>query len=57
MKAFVIDVTHCFGDFWFEGLNVATYSLRIEAAGFVTRTINGINTEKDVNLGDMPLSH
>jgi Fe-S-cluster-containing dehydrogenase component len=48
--------TDGFGDFWFEGLKVATFSLKIEATGFVTRTINGINTEKDVNLGDMPLS-
>jgi ferredoxin len=44
-----------FGDFWFEGLSVGTYSLKIEANG-KSSTIDSINTEKDVNLGDVPLS-
>lgn len=47
--------TDGFGDFWFEGLKTATFSLKIEKDG-KTKTINSINTEKDVNLGDIPLS-
>ena len=47
--------TDGFGDFWFEGLKVGTFSLKIEAAG-KTKTIDAISTEKDVNLGDIALS-
>jgi hypothetical protein len=46
--------TDDFGDFWFEGLVVGTFSLKIESAG-KTKTIDSISTEKDVNLGDIPL--
>ena len=48
--------TDGFGDFWFEGLEVGTYSLKIEAKGFAAKTMDSISTEKDVNLGDIPLS-
>ena len=49
--------TDSFGDFWFEGLEEGTFSLKIEAAGFATKTIESISTEEaDVNLGDIPLS-
>jgi len=48
--------TDGFGNFWFEGLKVGTFSLKIEAAGFATWTKDSISTEKDVNLGDIPLS-
>lgn len=48
--------TDGFGDFWFEGLKVGTFSLKIEAAGFATWTKDSISTAKDVNLGDIPLS-
>jgi sulfite dehydrogenase (quinone) subunit SoeB len=44
-----------FGDFWFEGLKVGNYSLKIDAAG-KTKTMADISTEKDVNLGDIALS-
>jgi tetrathionate reductase subunit B len=47
--------TDGFGDFWFEGLKVGTFSVKIEAAG-KTKTIDAINTEKDVNLGDIALT-
>jgi Fe-S-cluster-containing dehydrogenase component len=47
--------TDGFGDFWFKDLKVDTFSLKIEAAG-KTKTISPISTEKDVNLGDIPLS-
>jgi len=47
--------TDGFGDFWFEGLKVGTYSVKIEAGG-KTKTIDKISTANDVNLGDIPLS-
>jgi len=47
--------TDGFGDFWFEKLKVGTFSLTIGNDG-KTKTIDSINTEKDVNLGDIPLS-
>jgi Fe-S-cluster-containing dehydrogenase component len=48
--------TDGFGDFCFNDLEVGEYSLKIEAKGFAAKTIQKINTEKDVNLGDIPLS-
>lgn len=47
--------TDDFGDFWFEGLAVGNFSLKIEAGG-KTKTIDAINTEKDINLGDIALA-
>ncbi len=47
--------TDRFGDFWFEGLEVGKYTLVIEKAGYKTHKIEGISTEKDVNLGDIEL--
>jgi tetrathionate reductase subunit B len=48
-------VTDGFGDFWFEGLKEGVYNLKIEAAGFAARSFDKLNTEKDINLGDIPL--
>ena len=48
-------ITDGFGDFWFEGLKVSDFSLKI-VKDEKTRIIGSINTEKDVNLGDIPLS-
>jgi hypothetical protein len=47
--------TDGFGDFWFEGLEVGTYSLEISAVGYAARTLGAISTEQYVNLGDVPL--
>ena len=47
--------TDGFGDFWFEGLRIGKFKLKIEAKGFEKRIIDDINTEKDINLGDIPL--
>ena len=44
--------TDGFGDFWFEKLKAGTFDLTIEANG-KSKTISGISTEKDVNLGDI----
>lgn len=51
----VVISTNGFGDFWFEGLPVGNYSLKINTDS-KTLTITDINTEKDVNLGDIPIS-
>jgi formate hydrogenlyase subunit 6/NADH:ubiquinone oxidoreductase subunit I len=48
--------TDGFGDFWFKNLEIGKFSLEIKAHGFASKSIPGINTEKDVNLGDIPLS-
>jgi len=48
--------TDGFGDFWFHGLADGTYSLKIEAKGFAAKSFDKISTEKDVNLGDIPLA-
>jgi len=46
--------TDGFGDFWFEGLKEGNFSLKI-AKGKKTKTFKSISTEKDVNLGDIPM--
>lgn len=45
-----------FGDFWFENLEVGTYSLTIEKDGYYAKKIDSISTEKDVSLGDIKLN-
>jgi tetrathionate reductase subunit B len=47
--------TDGFGDFWFEGLNESIFSLTIAKDG-KTKSLKSISTEKDVNLGDIPLT-
>ena len=48
-------VTDAFGDFWFKDLPVGKYDLRIEADGFQPKTWAGLDTEKSINLGDIPM--
>jgi len=48
--------TDAFGDFWLKELQTGDYKVNIAAAGFVTKTFDAVSTEKDVNLGDIPLS-
>jgi len=48
--------TDRFGDFWFEGLEADTYDLDIVAGGYSPKHYGGLSTQKDVNLGDIPLS-
>jgi tetrathionate reductase subunit B len=44
-----------FGDFWFKGLkDNRTYNLTIKK-GQATKTIDGIVTDKDLSLGDVPM--
>jgi tetrathionate reductase subunit B len=47
--------TDQFGDFWFEGLQTGEYSLGIRKDGYLQRTINAIQADKDVNIGDLEL--
>ena len=47
--------TDAFGDFWFEGLPAADFSLTIESAG-KTVTITVSTKEQDKGLGDIALS-
>ena len=51
----ITTTTDGFGDFWFNQINVDSYSLKIEANG-KTKNIDPISTEKDVNLGDIALT-
>jgi len=46
--------TDGFGDFWFEGLPISTFNLEI-TQNSKKKMIEVINTERDVNLGDIPL--
>jgi tetrathionate reductase subunit B len=48
--------TDGFGDFWFRGLAGGKYKLTIAAKGFRDKTFTDIDTEKDINLGEIPLS-
>ena len=47
--------TDDFGDFWFEGLQVGNFSVKITKDA-KSKTVDTISTEKDVNLGDIPLA-
>jgi ferredoxin len=47
--------TDAYGDFWFQGLVEGDYDLTIEAKGFAAKSFAKLNTEKDINLGDIPL--
>ena len=49
--------TDAFGDFWLKGLAIGEYTVSIDADGFATKTFDAVSTEKDVNLGDVPLTH
>jgi tetrathionate reductase subunit B len=44
-----------YGDFWFEGLKVGKYSVKITKDA-KTKTLDAVSTEKDVNLGDIALA-
>jgi tetrathionate reductase subunit B len=46
--------TDAFGDFWFEGLETGSFSLKI-AKGSKAKNIESISTQIDVNLGEIPL--
>jgi tetrathionate reductase subunit B len=47
--------TDSFGDFWFEGLEVGTYSLAVEKAGYLSQKMADVSTDKDINVGDIAL--
>ena len=43
-----------FGDFWFRKLDAGSYTLTIEAEGFLPVT-RKVSLEKSLNVGDFPL--
>jgi len=47
--------TDSYGDFWFKDLAIGAYDVSIEAKGFKGRYFSGLNTARDINLGDIPL--
>jgi tetrathionate reductase subunit B len=47
--------TDNFGDFWFEGLGVGTYSLALEKGGYLSQKLEEVSTEKDIKVGDIAL--
>jgi hypothetical protein len=47
--------TDDYGDFWFEKLNIGRFDLKIESDG-KSKEFKAISTQKDVNLGDIPLT-
>jgi tetrathionate reductase subunit B len=47
--------TDLFGDFWFERQEPGQYSLMIEKAGYLARTVEPIDANTDVNLGEIEL--
>lgn len=49
------EMTDTFGDFWFKDLSVGIFSLTIEADGFETIKMDGLNTAECLNLGDIPM--
>jgi Fe-S-cluster-containing dehydrogenase component len=49
-------ITDDFGAFWFQDLTDGVYSLKIEARGFAAKSFDKLNTETDINLGDIPLA-
>ena len=48
-------LTDRFGDFWFEGVDQGAYSVLMEKAGYLPRTVEAETTEKDINLGGLEL--
>lgn len=48
--------TDNYGDFWFEGLKDAKFSLQIKKDNKVESFASLDTTEEDINLGDIPLS-
>jgi Fe-S-cluster-containing dehydrogenase component len=47
--------TDNYGDFWFRDLPEAEFTLEITAEGFRPKRFHSLNTETDLNLGDVPL--
>jgi hypothetical protein len=47
--------TDDFCDFWFERLAPGTYTLSVAKKGYLTRRINDIRADKDINVRDIEL--
>jgi tetrathionate reductase subunit B len=47
--------TDIFGDFWVENLKQSNYSVAISKSGYKTIKINNLETQHDINLGDIKM--
>lgn len=47
--------TDSYGDFWFKNLAVGNYDLTISSDGFQNVEYFALSTQKDINLGDIPM--
>jgi tetrathionate reductase subunit B len=47
--------TNGWGDFWFENLETGAYSLKLQAPGYQTKTLDNVNAQESINLGDIAL--
>lgn len=52
----VVTTTDEFGDFWVDGLEKGTYDVSITKPGYQRVELKGVNVEKDLNLGDLPMT-
>jgi NAD-dependent dihydropyrimidine dehydrogenase PreA subunit len=50
----MVTETDDFGDFWFRKLKEGSYTLTVEAPGYLTKTM-AIQLEKSLNVGDFPM--
>lgn len=48
-------ITDDYGDFWFKDLAIGRYDLAIEAKGYKGKYFRDLDTDKCINLGDIPL--
>lgn len=44
------------GDFWFRQLDEGAYGIVVEAAGYETRRMDGIDLTESLNVGDFPMA-
>jgi Fe-S-cluster-containing dehydrogenase component len=47
--------TDVFGDFWFERQEPGRYTLKIEKAGYIAKSIDNVDAAKDINVGAIEL--
>jgi tetrathionate reductase subunit B len=47
--------TDVYGDFWFERQEPGQYSLIIEKAGYISKSIDKVDATKDINVGSIEL--
>jgi Fe-S-cluster-containing hydrogenase components 1 len=48
--------TDAFGDYWFRKLEAGAYSLQVESGGYQTYTMDEINVEKSLKIGEIAMN-